>query len=331
MTNQLTTYEEAIAENEELRARLEEAEAVIRAIQTGEVDAVVVSGPQGEQVYTLSGAERTYRILVEAMNEGALVLSPEGLVIYANRTFAAMLGSPIYDLLGRSIYGFVADEDVEPLKRMLERAHLHPGRREICLKRSDTSSVPAFVSVANLATDDGPNVSAVITDLTEHKRTEAELQVYREHLEELVVERTKELIESEQRVVNIIESISDGFMAFDRDWRYVYLNDEGERQIYELTGLTREDVIGRVVWEVLPHMIDTQVYKEYRRAVAEQVSTKFQLYFENTDKWFEIRAFPSEDGLSVYTEDITDRKRTEEALRESEDRARQPLAEIEAI
>ena len=94
---------EAIAENEELRARLQEAEeASVRSERR--------SGRGGclrakrRAIYTLSGAERSYRILVEAMNEGALVLSPEGVVIYCNRTFVAMLGSPIYEVLGNPIY-----------------------------------------------------------------------------------------------------------------------------------------------------------------------------------------------------------------------------------
>ena len=125
-------------------------------------------------------------------NEGALVLSPEGLIVYSNRTFAAMLGQSVHDVLGHAIYEFVAEADVEPLKRMLERAPMRSGRREIHFKHSDANPVPAFISIATLEDEEGPSIAAVVTDLTEHKRTEAELQQYREHLEELVVERTRE-------------------------------------------------------------------------------------------------------------------------------------------
>ncbi|NIO00054.1 MAG: hybrid sensor histidine kinase/response regulator, partial [Anaerolineae bacterium] len=79
------TRQELLLEIEELRARLEEAEETLRAIRSGEVDAVIVSGPQGEQVYTLKGADHTYRLLIEQMKEGAATLAAEGTILYCNR------------------------------------------------------------------------------------------------------------------------------------------------------------------------------------------------------------------------------------------------------
>ncbi len=78
MTDQTSDGPEFLAQIEELRARLEEADETLRAIRSGEVDALVVSGPQGNQVFTLKGADSPYRVLVEAMNEGALVLTADG-------------------------------------------------------------------------------------------------------------------------------------------------------------------------------------------------------------------------------------------------------------
>src|SRR5688572_24250622 len=80
------------SEYQQMRERLAEVEETLRAIRAGEVDAVVVGGPAGEQVYTLQGAERPYRLLVEAISEGAGTLSPEGIVLYANRRLAEMMG-----------------------------------------------------------------------------------------------------------------------------------------------------------------------------------------------------------------------------------------------
>jgi adenosyl cobinamide kinase/adenosyl cobinamide phosphate guanylyltransferase len=74
---------ELAAELEDLRTRLAEAEDVLRAIRNGEVDAVVVTGERGEQVYTLSGADRVYRQLIETMSEGAMTLSADGVILYA--------------------------------------------------------------------------------------------------------------------------------------------------------------------------------------------------------------------------------------------------------
>ena len=100
------------AEREDLRARLDQAEEVLRAIREGEVDAVVVSGGRGEQIYTLSGADRAYRQLIETMREGAATLSPEGVILYGNAYLAEMLKRPLdqvptYKPGGEVNFGFV--------------------------------------------------------------------------------------------------------------------------------------------------------------------------------------------------------------------------------
>ncbi len=83
-------------ENAELRARLAEAEETLDAIRTGAVDAVVAK----DQVYTLHGAETPYRLLIEAMNEGAVVLRADGTILYCNDRFAKLLGTPLQNLIG---------------------------------------------------------------------------------------------------------------------------------------------------------------------------------------------------------------------------------------
>src|SRR5262245_66209192 len=99
------------SELEQLRVRLEEAEETIQAIRTGKIDAVVVSGAQGEQIYTLHGADHSYRVLLEDMNEGAATLLPDGSLLYCNKAFADMLQMPIEKLVGYSANNFVAQSD----------------------------------------------------------------------------------------------------------------------------------------------------------------------------------------------------------------------------
>src|SRR6201992_1237530 len=95
-------------EVEKLRARIAELENEladsqegIAAIRSGEVDAVVVSGPEGEQVFTLRGAETAYRELVEAMNEGAATISVDRTLLYCNQQLASLLGIPLDQIMGR--------------------------------------------------------------------------------------------------------------------------------------------------------------------------------------------------------------------------------------
>ncbi len=84
----------------ELRARLVEAEETLRAIRTGDVDTLMVPGKLGPQVFTLQGAEHAYRVLIESMNEGALTLTADMMILYANQCFARMVGCPLEQVMG---------------------------------------------------------------------------------------------------------------------------------------------------------------------------------------------------------------------------------------
>ena len=96
---------------EELRLRLEEAEETLRAIGSGKVDAFVVSGGEGSQVFTLKGAEHPYRVLVETMNEGAATLTTDGTILYCNNSLAEMLRMPLENLIGTSLASHIAPAD----------------------------------------------------------------------------------------------------------------------------------------------------------------------------------------------------------------------------
>ena len=97
------TAEALAAENEELRVRLEEAQETLDAIRRGEVDGVVVSTPKGQQIYTISGAEKPYRLLIEEMKEGAVMLSNDNTILYCNRGFAKMMKCSLEKFVGGKI------------------------------------------------------------------------------------------------------------------------------------------------------------------------------------------------------------------------------------
>ncbi len=87
----------------ELQERLDEAEETLRALRSGEVDAIVASGPDGDRVYTLKGADEAYRVMVQRMAEGALTLTRDGLILFSNEQFASLLGIPLERVIGSSI------------------------------------------------------------------------------------------------------------------------------------------------------------------------------------------------------------------------------------
>lgn len=101
--------------------------------------------------------------------------------------------------------------------------------------------------------------------------------------------------------IDIWERLSEGLNAFDRNWRFTYVNRAAE----ELLGWSRGELLGRSLWDVYPNLVGTRPYREYRRAMEEQVPVVFDEYHDDTGRWFEFRAYPSPDSLHVYFRDVT--------------------------
>ena len=117
----------------------------------------------------------------------------------------------------------------------------------------------------------------------------------------------------------VLERITDGFIALDSDWRITYFNGEAER----LNNMRREDILGKNHWELFPATVGATVYCELHRAFTERVPVDFENYYAPWKRWFHVKAYPASDGgLAVFYEDITDRKAVQEALRRSEERFR---------
>ncbi|MEG4939607.1 PAS domain-containing protein [Microcoleus sp. F4-D5] len=117
-----------------------------------------------------------------------------------------------------------------------------------------------------------------------------------------------------QQVSNILESITDAFMAIDAQWRYTYVNSTAEK----LLSRSRNDLLGRSIWELFPAEgeSNSRVYQEFHRVVNEQVSVKFEEFSPSLQIYIEVSAYPAAEGLTAYWSDISDRKRTEEELRQ---------------
>jgi PAS domain S-box-containing protein len=124
----------------------------------------------------------------------------------------------------------------------------------------------------------------------------------------------RELRESQARVETILESITDAFVAVDRDWRYTYVNDRALARMRERKGpaLAREDVIGRVMWEMFPEAVDTELERRYRQSMRERRAVAFEAYFAYTGEWIEAHAYPSDSGLAIYYRDVSARRTVEE-------------------
>src|ERR1700691_5589849 len=141
------------AENKDLRARLERAEESVREILSGESDALFVPGANGAQLFTLKGADQSYRTWIENMSEGALTLTPEGLILYANRRFARMLATPLEKVIGSEIHTWFAPESRQVLQTLLQKDAVANRSEELLLAAADGTQVPVYLSVSRLLLD----------------------------------------------------------------------------------------------------------------------------------------------------------------------------------
>ena len=119
------------------------------------------------------------------------------------------------------------------------------------------------------------------------------------------------LRQSEQRLTETLASITDGFVILDEEWRYAFVNDEAAR----LMGRRSERLIGRRVWDVFSGAVGGAAYESLQRAATERVRVEFDMFHTATQRWFNSKAYPKQDGgLAVYFEDITERKEIAQQL-----------------
>lgn len=221
---------------------------------------------------------------------------------------------------GGTVEAFLArllPEDRERIQGRIEQAIRtgEPFRFEERIVRPD-GSVRVLDSQGEVQYDAAGSpvrLTGICRDVTEERAAERRVH---ELIREQAVRAEAEVAGA--RIRRILESITDGFMAIDREWRVVHANEPAAR----LAGITPAELIGSNLWDRFPEARHSEFYGPLVQALSENEPVEFVAYYPPLDGWFAVRAYPSDDGLAVYARDVTAEKEREAALRESESRFR---------
>lgn len=165
-----------LAEIQELRRELAEANSIISAIKQGEVDALLISNESSDQVYVLKGADHIYRVLVEEMQEGCATISSNGVILFCNKNFADIVKLPLDRVIGSSIHNFIKQPYSDEFTTFL-LARKGSLRAEYHLKTGDDFSTPVIMSAISLTLDGDTFTCLVVTDLTVQRHSERFVQM----------------------------------------------------------------------------------------------------------------------------------------------------------
>lgn len=181
----LKNYQQLLHENEILQQQLEEANETIDAIRFGRIDALVVKGPdQKPQLYTLKTADQTYRVFIEKMNEGAITLNEEGIILYSNSRFADMINTPLSRVVGRHFETFISPLYKEEFEQLFVNGWQSDCKAELSIIH-DGGVIPCQLSVTTLDLDEGRSLSIILTDLTYQKDIQKLLKENNKRLEDI--------------------------------------------------------------------------------------------------------------------------------------------------
>lgn len=176
MSETITTQDNLEEFMAQLQQRLAEAEDTLRAIRNGEIDALVVQSDKGEQIYTLKAADALYRLFVEEMVQGAVTMTPNGMILYCNRRFSFFLGRPSQQIVGRPFADFVDPTKQAAFEDLLLKSAGEISQGEVDLKDVEGKLICFDLALNPLWVDGALMICVVVTDLTEHNKAEETLR-----------------------------------------------------------------------------------------------------------------------------------------------------------
>ncbi|MEO7658447.1 MAG: PAS domain-containing protein, partial [Pyrinomonadaceae bacterium] len=246
--------------------------------------------------------QRFYQTLLSNTPDMIFMFDLDHRFLYANKALLNMWGKSWDEAIGKNCLelGYPAwqaamhDGEIDQIVATKKSI-----RGEVPFTGTDGRRIYDYIFVPVIGPDgEVEAVSGTARDVTE--RREADLEIAR-----LNEKNTK-----------ILESITDAFFALDHEWRFIYANKQAE----QILGRQRDEVLGKVIWDLYPESKGTEFENVYAGAMYEGVAGSVTSYYPDHDRWYEVHAYPADNGITVYGRNVTESKVSETALRESEKR-----------
>jgi PAS domain S-box-containing protein len=293
-----------------LRKRLEEAEQTLQAIRSGDVDAIVVGGPDGDRVFTLAGADHDYRVLMDEMSEGVATLGKDGLISYCNARFATIFGIPAERIVGSTIFSLLPKAAKNRVAALLQAGLFTVSRGEFHVGQKGREAKTVCLAVSKVAMDTGITQCVIATDLTYEKRREKEVAAER-------AEREAALRASEERYRRIVETAVEGIWLVDAEGRTTFAN----RALSDMLEYAPAELKGKPIFDFMnEESADAaQRFLGRRRRYSELREFGFRAK-SGRELWALLSMSPIEterggyQGAVVMVSDVSDRRKLQAQL-----------------
>ena len=239
-------------------------------------------------------SEKRFRALAEGSPD-AILIHQDRQIIFVNRAMVELMRArDAGDLLGKPATFMLTEAFAETARQRIEALYAgepRPRAEQVYL-RLDGTPVDVEIAAAPIVMDGRPAAQVTVRDITSRKHAELGLR------------------ESERRFRGILEGMTVGFLSIDRDWKLTYVNPRAA----EIVGRSAESLIGRKYVDAFPEAEGSPFELAYRKVMAERVTLQHADYFAPWQRWFEQRIDPTPDGISVFFQDVTERKQYESRI-----------------
>ncbi len=289
---------------------------------------------RNQAVAALRESEERLARVVETVPDAITIVDAAGQIMFANAAAERILGLTRSHLTGRqyddpawritAMDGGPFPPEALPFAQVMRSGQAVYGV-EHAIEHPDGRRVVLSINAAPLREASGAlsGMVAAISDITERQAAEAE----RERLLAREQAAHAEAAAGRARLADVLERMGDAFVALDVDWRYTYMN----RKAGQIFNRRPEAMLGRHIWTEFPEDIGQPFYHAYYRAVETQIPVTLEEYYPPYDRWFENRVYPSADGLAIFFQDITERKRAEAVLAEAYRKTEETLALLQSV